>query len=241
MPNYSKKIVYLSKEQYQELITNNSVTVNGVTVNYNENDIYVTPQAEPIADIKINNTSIGSNGIANIPVASPSALGVVKINTAYGIGLYDNALIVNNATAEDVKAGNISTKPISPYRQHEAVYYGLSKAAGVSLASQTVTVGTYPDASKAAIQNMLGITNLIASEESATATTAHTANSLFMMNGKLNRATTTIAVGDAVEIGTNCEVVKTDEVFVKNTDYATNMQLRLQVKHMALQLAELVL
>jgi len=43
VPNYSKKIVYLSKAQYQELIANNSVTVNGVTVTYNENDIYVTP------------------------------------------------------------------------------------------------------------------------------------------------------------------------------------------------------
>ena len=60
MPNYSKKIVYLSKAQYQELVANNSVTVNGVTVTYNENDIYVTPQEEPIVDVKINNVSIGT-------------------------------------------------------------------------------------------------------------------------------------------------------------------------------------
>lgn len=39
----SKQIVYLSQTQYEELITNQSITVNGVTVNYDENDIYVTP------------------------------------------------------------------------------------------------------------------------------------------------------------------------------------------------------
>ena len=84
------------------------------------------------------------------------------------------------------------------------------------------TVGTYPNAQKAAIQNMLGITDLISTEESTTATAAHTINSTFMMGGKLYRATAAIAIGDAVEVGTNCEVVKADEVFVKNTDIATS-------------------
>jgi hypothetical protein len=68
---------------------------------------------------------------------------------------------------------------------------------------------------------MLGVTDLISTKESLTATAAHAVNSLFMMNGKLCRATTAIVVGDAVEIGVNCEVVKASEVFVKNTDYAS--------------------
>lgn len=37
------QIVYLTEEQYLELMNNGSVTVNGVTVTYNENDIYITP------------------------------------------------------------------------------------------------------------------------------------------------------------------------------------------------------
>lgn len=44
MPNYSKRIIYLSEAQKTELFTNHTVTVNGTTVTYNENDIYVTPQ-----------------------------------------------------------------------------------------------------------------------------------------------------------------------------------------------------
>ena len=45
--NYSTNIVYLSKAQYQELLTNQTISVSGTTVTYNENDIYVTPQEEP--------------------------------------------------------------------------------------------------------------------------------------------------------------------------------------------------
>ena len=82
MPDaYSKNIVYLSQAQYQELITNNTITVDGVTVNYNENDIYVTPQAEPVLDVKINNASIVSNDIATIPISTTSTYGVAKIDS----------------------------------------------------------------------------------------------------------------------------------------------------------------
>lgn len=218
--DYSKNIVYLSKEQYQELITNETLTVNGQTITYNDNDIYVTPQAEPITDIKINGTSIGSNGVANIPLGTSTTPGVV-MGVGNGIQITNGYVQVSPAVSSMIQLGSSNAGPVCVSRQHEAVFFGLSKVAGVDLASVTCTLGIYPDTSKAAIQNMLGITNLIASEEAATATAAHAANSLFMMNGKLHRATAAIAIGDAVEVGTNCEVVKADEVFVKNTDYAT--------------------
>lgn len=47
MPSFAKEIVYLSDEQYQELVTNGSITVGGTTVVYNENTLYVTPQQHP--------------------------------------------------------------------------------------------------------------------------------------------------------------------------------------------------
>lgn len=49
MPN-STRIVYLSNDQYNNLIINRSITVDGVTVEYNENDLYVTPQANPTVE-----------------------------------------------------------------------------------------------------------------------------------------------------------------------------------------------
>ena len=196
--NYSKNIVYLSKEQYQELITNDIITVNGVTVNYNDNDIYVTPQTEPVTDVQVNGTSIVQNGVANVPQISTSAFGVAKV------GAY---------------------KTINSCNQHLSTFYGLAKVAGHDEKDSTETLGTYTDGAKAAIQNMLGITDLISTEESSTATAAHALNSTFMMDGKLHRATAAIAIGDAVEVGTNCEVVKADEIFVKNTDIASSNHL----------------
>ena len=44
MPNFSKRIVYLTEAQRKELFLNETITVDGVTINYDENDIYVTPQ-----------------------------------------------------------------------------------------------------------------------------------------------------------------------------------------------------
>lgn len=44
---YSKQIVYLSDAQYQELVTEGSITVSGTTITYNANNIYVTPQTDP--------------------------------------------------------------------------------------------------------------------------------------------------------------------------------------------------
>ena len=43
MSDFLKKRVYLSEEHYQELVNTGSVTANGITVEYNPNDEFVTP------------------------------------------------------------------------------------------------------------------------------------------------------------------------------------------------------
>lgn len=42
MSNYLHKIVYLTEEQAQTLFNIGTVTSNGITVTYNDNDLYVT-------------------------------------------------------------------------------------------------------------------------------------------------------------------------------------------------------
>ena len=39
------KIVYLSEAQLQTLLSSGSITSNGTTVVYSENDLYITPDA----------------------------------------------------------------------------------------------------------------------------------------------------------------------------------------------------
>lgn len=82
MPN-SQQIVYLSQAQYDELVTNESITVDGVTVEYNENDIYVTPQIE-------------SGIIKTITGTTPVIVGVP--NTCYVCGEVSSINIVPPST-----------------------------------------------------------------------------------------------------------------------------------------------
>ena len=153
------KIVYLSEAQKDELFENGSVTSNGTTITYNENDIYVTPSSD-IIDIRVNGTSIVSSGVANIPEAGSETYGVLK--TGYSTsGLQKDSsgyLKIYPATSDNIKAGTEVYRPIVPYHQHESIFYGLAKTAGDSTqAASSNAVGTYTDNAKIQIQKMLGI------------------------------------------------------------------------------------
>jgi len=101
--------------------------------------------------------------------ASSSEAGVVKVSSGYGLQmLTDGALSINYAGPFSIKGSLATYYPITPLYQHQSVFYGLSRAAGVNLASSTeetapdgTNPGVYPAAAKTAIQNMLGITDLI--------------------------------------------------------------------------------
>lgn len=109
-------------------------------------------------DVQIDGTSIVNNGVANIPKASSSTLGTVKVNGNMGIYLLNDVLTPNTPSDAEYKAGANSVKPIVPNKQHFATFYGLAKAAGDSTqASSSNAVGTYTDDAKAAIKTMLGV------------------------------------------------------------------------------------
>jgi hypothetical protein len=97
----------------------------------------------PVQDVQVNGTSIlNAQGVANVPLASASEFGATKY-----------------ATAGEIKNGNGAGRSINPARQDASVFYGLTKAAGVDMASSANPVGTYTDAAKIAIRKMLGIPN----------------------------------------------------------------------------------
>ena len=208
MPNYSKQIVYLSQAQYQELITNGTITVDGVTVTYNENDIYVTPQAEPVTDVRVNGTSISSGGVANIPMADQNTAGVSKVWQPYGIKLYNGALRINNAPQSYIKSGSEPDLPIVPSNQHASTFYGLAKAAGHDEKDSAEFFGTYTPEAKGAIQSMLGVSSLIApSEPTLVASKAYAVGDVFTANGKLYKVTTAIAAAETIVVQNEGETV----------------------------------
>ena len=112
----------------------------------------------PVQDVRINGNSIVTNNIANIPKATPGTYGVVCPTNTYGVNIVGNNYIgLVAATDTQIKNGTAVYATILPNNQYKAVFYGLSKAAGVDLANETVTLGTYPETSKTAIKAMLGV------------------------------------------------------------------------------------
>lgn len=222
---------YMQKSQVTNSYSANNATISYLADPVNNTDAankqYVDTQVSgvsvPVQDVQVNGTSILSNGVANIPIMSGyDAYGLPKTQSGKGIYVTSTGILqIAGPTAAQYKGGINDQLAVKVNGQHHAVFYGLAKAAGYDEKDSTESLGTYTDGAKQAIQNMLGITSLLSTEEAATATAAHTANSLFLMGGKLYKATSTIAIGDAVEAGTNCQIVKADEVFIKNTDYAT--------------------
>ena len=161
MSEYQRRIVYLSESQKDELFENGSVTVDGVTINYSDSDVYVTPQVDGVTDVQVNGTSVVTDGVANVPIMSSSRLGVAKVNNGYGTSVYNNTIIISRAEDAQVKDPSrsySSYKPIVPYIQHASTFYGLAKASGDTTQSASSNpVGQYTDDAKSAIQTMLGV------------------------------------------------------------------------------------
>jgi len=117
----------------------------------------------PVQDVQVNGTSIVNNNIANIPIASGSNLGVIKISGTNGIGLYCNpstgALQIAGGSKAQYKAGLSSSIPVTANFQHEATFYGLAKAAGHDEKDSTFPLGQYTPEAQSAIRSMIGAAN----------------------------------------------------------------------------------
>lgn len=112
-----------------------------------------------VDDVQINGTSIVTDGVANVPIGSENQNGVLRPYSTFGIGaMADGRLATIPADADNIKYANNEYRPVTPLRQHRAVFYGLAKAAGDTTQSQSSNaVGTYTENAKIAIQKMLGI------------------------------------------------------------------------------------
>ena len=122
------------------------------------NCVETTMADESVRDVQIDGTSVVSGDVANVPVATDTDYGVVKVAAKRGIFLHASGqLSLNYATSNVIKKPTGNLEVLIPYFQHEATFYGLSKVAGVDLANETVTLGIYPEASKTAIKTMLGV------------------------------------------------------------------------------------
>jgi len=221
----SKQIVYLSQTQYAELIANGSITADGVTVTYNEDDIYMTPQAEPITDVRIAGASVTTNGIAEIPIATSTTAGAFKTNdpTFY---ITNGNIRIDRPSDNYIRGGTDVTRVPTIAQQHKVVFYGLAKAAGdTSQAAYDGSIsntepGNYTPEAKGAIQSMLGTNTMIAPDENdLVADRDYAIGDLFTANGKVYKVTSEILTGATIVTtgnNANCEETSVADAFVKD-------------------------
>ena len=115
-----------------------------------------------VQDVRVNGVSVlDAQGVANVPLATSSVPGVVKVISSYGVALNSaNALQINYASEAQCKnqSGSTAYQPLTVYTQKAASFYGFAAAAGdTTQSASSNAVGTYTDAAKVAIQKMLGV------------------------------------------------------------------------------------
>ena len=101
------KIVYLSEAQKDELFALGSVTSNGTTITYNQNDIYVTP------DKSIN--TIRVNGQVINPINGTADLGSVKADYSdYIENVAGTAVTITGEANYRYICGEVVTLSVTP-------------------------------------------------------------------------------------------------------------------------------
>ena len=115
---------------------------------------YVFGDPGLVDDVQINGTTIVSSQVANIPIASSSALGVVKVNGG-GIKITDGVLgHTNSITANTTGVGSASKVPVFKYDANghiTAVTPTDIAIAGEKITSGTVASARLPTATTSAI------------------------------------------------------------------------------------------
>ena len=123
----------------------------------------------PFDDVQINGSSIVASGVADIPIANATNMGVVGINSDLGIvTTRDGKLTTNPAGKTVIKEGTDAYKPIVSASANSAAFFGLAKAAGdISQSQSSNPVGTYTEDAKTAIRTMLGLEDVYQDYSSA--------------------------------------------------------------------------
>lgn len=92
--------------------------------------------------------------------ATSSTAGVVKV-AGLGVKVNNGELVLSPASSRQIKQGIGDTAPVIAAKEHEAVFYGLAKAAGdESQKASENAVGVFTEAAKSAIRVMLGVPSM---------------------------------------------------------------------------------
>lgn len=136
MPNYLNKVVYLSEAQKNTLFTNGSVTANGTTITYSDNDIYITPQEYDNAPTSGSNNLITSGAVYSAINSIPA----VTESTVSGWGFTKNQGTVTSVTPGNGLLNGTGTTAITTSGTLNLSYGTSATAIGTAAAGTANTV-----------------------------------------------------------------------------------------------------
>jgi len=89
-----------------------------------------TTAGSKVSDVKINNTSIVTGGVADIPIANGNDLGIVKCSSSYGISVNNTGtLFILSATTTNLSEKTNDYRPITSAKLDYAIIQGISNNA----------------------------------------------------------------------------------------------------------------
>lgn len=115
-----------------------------------------------VDDVQIDGTSIVQDGVANVPVASNTTLGAVKVVSSYGIRISNGFLSIQKCSESMLRNPSGSTtselRPVTADMSDMATFFSLARIAGdTTQGASENAIGIYTDDAKTAIRTMLGV------------------------------------------------------------------------------------
>lgn len=160
LKEFKKIIVSITKKQ--DAPTSPGVPGQVLGLDANQTPVWMNGGGD-VTDVKIDQSSIvDQDGIATIPKASSSALGVVKIPNR-GVNIDSTGGIgISTASSLQIQNAQGTYNPIVPSSQSRATFYGLAQASGF-IGFGGLTYGTYTNEAIDKILTLLGVYNRILS------------------------------------------------------------------------------
>lgn len=141
------KIVYLSAAQYETLKTNGTITVGGTTINYSNDDLYLTPDTtvpsggssgQFLAKASSNDYDTVWTGLPAAGYNTPGAVAFPGVPATYGINSMtyggNSLIIVEPATTANITA-RAERAPITPTNLNHAVKSALTDTNHLTMTS----------------------------------------------------------------------------------------------------------
>lgn len=117
----------------------NKPKINNTTLSGNK----TSAQLGLVGDVQVNGTSVTTDGVANIPIASSSTVGVAKYDSGNGVGVTAAGYVYTVAASEQlINAKSNSYKPIVPANLDYAVRSVKPACTTLSGTTATITANT---------------------------------------------------------------------------------------------------